>query len=255
MAYTVEEFESAKEFLRERLRNERSMSADVLRLLEVYAAYLLTSLFNGATDDDIELLIATLIDELLADCQTLAVDEHDNGDAVVVWLLGERFGDTLRGRVEKRVRTFYDEVAAVYVAGRLLGRNYDDLLAGVVANLKTPWKNEVLVEVREKIRLGELSAVRSFDEPHFGMGNPTSSLVALDRLLVYAVADAWMFWQYEDAKSRGAKGYFVVRGSSYPCEECESHTGVFFPIGDEENRPQYHAHCCCVVVYSYVEHI
>lgn len=255
MAYTVEEFESAKEFLRERLRNERSMSADVLRLLEVYAAYLLTSLFNGATDDDIELLIAALIDELLADCQTLAVDEHDNGDAVVVWLLGERFGDTLRGRVEKRVRTFYDEVAAVYVAGRLLGRGYDELLGGIVANLKTPWQHDALVEAREKIRLGELSAVRSFDEPHFGMGNPTSSLVALDRLLVYAVADAWMFWQYEDAKGRGAKGYFVVRGSSYPCDVCQSHVGIFYYITDKTHIPLYHSSCCCYIVYSYTNRL
>lgn len=49
MSYTEEELEQAKEFLRLRLANERSMSSDVERLLVMYAGYLLTALFGKAT--------------------------------------------------------------------------------------------------------------------------------------------------------------------------------------------------------------
>ncbi len=72
MSYTEEELEQAKEFLRLRLANERSMSSDVERLLVMYAGYLLTALFGKATENDIELLINDLVSQLLADVELLA---------------------------------------------------------------------------------------------------------------------------------------------------------------------------------------
>lgn len=259
-SYTPEELEAARDFLRKRLENERSMSADVERLLYVYAGYLLSALFAASSDsdmEDLELLIEDLIEQLLADCKLLAVDEReDKRDAILLYMLGERNGDTLEGRVSKRCRTFFNEVFAVYTAGKLLGLSESKLLSSVKANFEHPWQNEVLVSVREKISSGEISGdISDFEEPHFGKGIEISSMGALQTMLGFAIADAWMWWSYENALERGAKGYFVVRGSSYPCDECDSHTGIFYPIGDEDNRPQYHAHCCCCIVYSYIDRI
>lgn len=254
--YTEEELEQAKEYLRERLRNERSMDADIAQLLRVYAALLLNSLFRNASDDELEALIAQLVDEVMEDCYTLAVDEHDRRDAILLYMNGERNGDTLEGRVGNRCRTFFGEVFAVYAAGRMLGWDEKSLLSSIKANLKHPWDNEVLIAAREKIRRGELAGnIADFDEPHFGKGVEISSLGALQTITTYAVGDAWMWWGHEDALAKGAKGYFVVRGSSFPCDECDSHTNTFYPISDEDNRPQYHAHCCCAVVYSYVDRV
>ena len=255
MTYTAEELEAAKAFLRDRLRNERSMSADVERLLEMYAGYLLTALFGNASEQDIELLISDLVAELMADVELLAVDEHDRHDEVVAYMLSERHGDTLEGRVRKRVGTFYNEVFAVYLAGQVLGKGRDELLASVKKHLKDPWQSELLQEAREKQERGEVTAGYPFKEPHYGKGNPVSSLVAIDRMLCYAVADAWEWWNFRDQSEKGARGYFVVRGSSYPCEVCDSYTGTFFFITDELSRPQYHLNCCCLVVYSYVDRV
>lgn len=190
MTYTAEELEAAKAFLRDRLRNERSMSADVERLLEMYAGYLLTALFGNASEHDIELLISDLVAELMADVELLAVDEHDRRDEVVAYMLSERHGDTLEGRVRKRVGTFYNEVYAVYLAGQVLGKGRDELLASVKKHLKDPWQSELLQEAREKQERGEVTAGYPFEEPHYGKGNPISSLVAIDGMLCYAVADA-----------------------------------------------------------------
>lgn len=256
-SYTPEELEAAKDFLRKRLESERSMSADVERLLFTYAGYLLSALFSNASDEDIELLIQDLIDQLLADCELLAVDDReDKRDAILLYMLGERNGDTLEGRVNKRCHTFFNEVFAVYTAGNLVGWDENSLLSSIKANFEHPWQNEVLVAVREKISRGEIDAdIEDFEEAHYGKGVEISSLGALQTMLGYAIADAWTWWQYEDSKEKGAKGYFVVRGSSYPCTECDSHTGIFYPISDEDNRPQYHAHCCCLVVYSYIDRL
>jgi hypothetical protein len=227
------------------------MSADLLRLLELYASYLLTAMFEGNGVDDIELLIADLIERLMGDCELLAVDEHDRKDAILLYMLGERNGDTLRGRVEKRVRTFVNEVTAVFIAGKLMDMGYNKMLQSIRVNLQHPWENEILVEARKQQEKGLIDSKYNFTAPHYGQGNPVSSLTALDRMLVYAVADAWTEWKYEDSKDRGAKGFYVERGSSYPCEECDSHTNIYYDIDDEANKPQYHLNCRCLTIYVY----
>lgn len=254
--YTEQELEEAKAYLRDRLRNERSMSADVERLLELWAAYLLAALARGASKDEIESIIADLVEAILSDCETLAVDEHDRRDDILLYMNSERHGNTLEGRVRERCHTYFNEVAAVYTAGKLLGMSTDALLPVVINNMENPWENPVLKEVRKKIEKGLLSGnIKDFEKPHFGSGIRIDSVGALKAITGFSIADAWMWWGYENALARGAKGYYVVRGSSYPCDECDSHTGIFYPIRDEENRPQYHLNCCCFVVYSYVDRL
>lgn len=256
ITYTEQELEQAKAFLRDRMRNEQSMSADIERLLIAYAGYLLSALYRNASDDELEGLVLDLVAQIMADVELLAVDEHDRRDAILLYMLGERNGDTLEGRVSKRCHTFFNEVFAVYAAGKLLNLNETSLLSSIKANFKHPWQNEVLVAVREKIQRGDVTGrIEDFDEPHYGRGVEISSMGALQKMTAYAIGDAWMWWGHEDALARGAKGYFVVRGSSYPCAECDSHTGIFYTISDEDNRPQYHLNCCCIVVYSYVERV
>ena len=255
MNYTEQELEDAKAYLRLRLRNEQSMSADVLRLLELYAGYLLTALFGNASENEIEMLIQDLIEQLLSDVELLAVDDHDRRDAILLYMNSERHGDTLRGRVDKRCHTFFNEVFAVYMAGKLLNKGYNVLLNSITTNLTKPWQNEVLQEAREKIEKGEIASDFDFSEPSYGRGVEISSLGALDTLTRYAIGDAWMYWGWLDASEKGAKGYFVERGSTYPCDICQSHVGIFYKIEDEENRPPFHNHCVCFVVYSFVERL
>ena len=251
MRYTDEELAEAKAYLLQRRESEQSMSADLLRLLELYASYLLTAMLNGNGVDDIELLIADLIERLMEDCELLAVDEHDRRDSILLYMHGERNGDTLRGRVEKRVRTFVNEITAVFVAGKLMDLGYNRMLQSIRANLQHPWENDILVEARKLQEKGVIDSKYNFTTPHYGQGNPTSSLTALDNMLVYAVADAWNEWQWLDAKSNGAVGDYVERGSSYPCDVCDGHTNTYYEIIDEENKPQYHLHCMCLVIYVY----
>lgn len=255
--YTPEELEAAKDFLRKRLESEQSMSADVERLLYTYAGYLLSALFSNASDEDIELLIQDLIEQLMADCEMLAIDEReDKRDAILLYMLGERNGDTLEGRVNKRCHTFFDEVYAVYMAGKLVGWDETSLLSSIKANTEHPWDNEVLVAVREKINRGEIDAdIADFEEPHFGKGVAISSKVALDTMLTYAIADAWTWYQHEEAKEDGAFGYFVLRGSSYPCQICDDAAEVFYPINDTQHIVPLHLNCKCYIVYSYVERL
>ena len=220
-SYTQQELEQAKAFLRDRLRNEQSMSADIERLLIAYAGYFLSALYRNASDDELEGLVLDLVAQIMADAELLAVDEHDRRDAILLYMLGERNGNTLEGRVSERCHTFFNEVFAVYAAGKLLKLDEGSLLSSIKANMKHPWQNEVLVAVREKIQRGDVTGrIEDFDEPHYGRGVEISSMGALQTMTAYAIGDAWMWWGHEDALARGAKGYYVVRGSSYPCDIC-----------------------------------
>jgi hypothetical protein len=252
MNYTEEELEEAKAYLKDRLRNQRSMEKDIENLLAIYAAYLLSALFSKASDEDIQTLINSLVEQLLSDCETLAVDTHDRKDAIIAYMTGERNGDTLEGRIRKRAETFFNEVFAVYLAGTLLGKGQEVLLKSIKESLKRPWENEVLEEAREKQANGEISNEYDFVEPHYGRGNATSSLLAIERALSYAVADAWTYWQWLDKIDGGAVGYYVLRGSSFPCDLCDSHTGIFFDVNDKDSLPPYHTNCVCFAVYTKV---
>ena len=62
-----------------------------------------------------------------------------------------------------------------------------------------------------------------------------------------------MVWMKElsiENAEDGAAGYFVLRGSSYPCDTCDSMVG-FHSIDDIEGYPPYHGHCCCYVIPIY----
>lgn len=252
MNYTEEELEEAKAYLKDRLRNQRSMEKDIENLLAIYASYLLSALFSKASDEDIQTLINSLVEQLLSDCETLAVDTHDRKDAIIAYMTGERNGDTLEGRIRKRAETYFNEVFAVYLAGTLLGKGQEVLLKSIKDSLKRPWENEVLEEAREKQANGEISSEYDFEEPHYGRGNATSSLLAIERALSYAVADAWTYWQWLDKIDGGAVGYFRVRMSSFDCPLCDSLCGIFYPISDKEHMGLAHLSCCCAIVYTKV---
>ena len=59
---------------------------------------------------------------------------------------------------------------------------------------------------------------------------------------------AWMKnLEMDFEQDDGIEGFFVMRGSSYPCALCDSMVG-FHPATDSDLLPQYHAHCACIAV-------
>lgn len=248
--YTDAQVERAKDYLRRRLEDELSMSDDVERWLTIYARLLVLLIANGATQEDVDALVEDLIAILLDDCEILAVDEHeDRRDDILAFILREWKDDNLEGRITSRVRTFVDEVATVTLVGLLLGAPVARIITSVIENMRDPWKNPLLVELREKVRRGEIALPSGLDidERHYGQGVPISSLTALTDITRFAVGEGWNWYDYEENKNR-AKGYFVFRGSSYPCDECDSHVG-YHPVEDTDSLPLFHKHCCCYVVW------
>lgn len=265
--YTAEQLEEARAYLRKRIEGEVSMEKDVHDLLGSFAERLVDMLLRGASQEEIDALVEDLTTMLLDDCQTLAVDEHtDKRNLILPYIMREWKGDTLEGRLRRRVNTFVEECVAVYAAGILLGKTRNVIVTSIRSNMKEPWNNPVLVEAREKVKSGDMVLLGKmddigidnpafFEERHYGRGVPVSSMIDLQRMTRFAVGEGWMYYGFLDAREKGAVGYFVERGSNIPCDICDSHVGVFYYITDDENRPQFHLSCRCVVVYVYNERL
>lgn len=248
--YTEEQVEAAKEYLRQRIDDEASMRTDVDNLLRIFIPWLVALLVRGASQSEIDALLEELEATLIDDCEMLAIDEHDDEYDALLLFLHQRIGDkTFDERISERVHTLYDEVFTVVMIGLLLGKSERNILSTIIESMATPWQNPILVEFREKVQKGEVAVPEGVDinERHYGKGVPVSSFVALTDITVYGVSSCWSQYDYLAHKDTAA-GFYVYRGSTFPCDECDSHVG-FHTIDDVGALPLYHNHCMCYVVW------
>jgi hypothetical protein len=88
--------------------------------------------------------------------------------------------------------------------------------------------------------------------PSYGRGIPVCGADQLLRNIDNTVGLAWGFEDYDCALRSGAKGFYVYRGSSYPCDTCQQECGVFHPMEDAAfSHPPFHGNCVCYAVYVY----
>lgn len=248
--YTRSQFDDARDYLLRRLEDESSMRSDVDALLRLYIPLLVSLLVRGAPQSEIDALIEDLIANLIDDCEVLGVDEHEeHRDELLLFLHQDIGGKTLTDRIRERVRTLNDEVFTLVAVGLLLGEKESSIVTSILSSLFEPWRNPMLLTFREKVQSGEMSVPAGLDisDRHYGKGVPVSSLVALTDITVYGVSASWSMNDWLEHKD-SASGYYVLRGSSYDCEECDSHVG-YHPISDEGSLPLYHNHCKCFVVW------
>ena len=257
MNYTKDDLERAQAYLRERLEAEGLVETAISTILEECAETLVDFFLGGATQEEIDMAIESLVDSLLEWIDDIAVSDHDRTYPLLYWLHAEWNDGVLEEVLKKRAGTFHDEVAVVCAVGELLHRSKGDILASIKSSMRDPWHNPLLEEVREEVKDGSLVLPDGLDidERHYGSGVPVSSLTGLQMVGKSAVAATWVQCQYMDEKDKGAVGYFVLRGSSYDCDLCDDNVAHGFFSIDEEPPVPTHSHCCCYLIYTDVERI
>lgn len=249
--YTKDEEERAKEYVRGRIACENSMS-DALEFLVVqYAMRIAEMLHDGASQDDIDMVLEDLIDEILETCETLAVDEHkDRKDAILLYIMRSmEDGKTLRDRVRERCHTLLNELIVLVAAGYIAKVGFTALQESIKRYILKPFLNPIIEEARKLVSEGKASTDVDLSTPGFGQGVPISSFTALENITLNAIGEGWLFNDWQDARDRNAIGFIPMRGSSYPCEECDSHAGRFHSMSEE--APLYHLHCKCWIIWVY----
>lgn len=248
--YRIKDQKEALSYIRLRLESEHSMELDIDHLLESFIALYLSMLENGATKEELDAIVEMLADEMWEDVETLAVDEHeDRRSEILLFINRELKGKTLRDRIMERCRTFADEIFLIYIIGKIVGYGLDFIRKSIRDNWNKPYENPLIKEAREKQAKGEISVPTSLEEPHYGRGVTISSHDALEGICTNAIVEGWGVYDYNEHKDK-AIGFYVARGSSYPCDLCDSYVG-YHDIGDESSLPMFHNHCRCYVIWVY----
>jgi hypothetical protein len=254
---TNEMIDAAREYILNRVDAEQSYSRNIEKyldsatvvILDIMSQYKLPPMMLTFNNPMISPRIQAILDELIAEIisviDDLSVDNRkERKKDILSYVHEEKNGNTVDNLTEEYVSHFKKELEVGIVAGLILGKKKEDILKAIRNYRDNPWDNPY-VKSAQKDNKGVFAV--DFNKPHYGHGVPTASKKALERMGTYVIADAWMEDQYEQNKNKH-KWYKVDRGSSYPCDLCDSYVGIH-PISDRDAIPPYHQNCCCFVIY------
>ena len=248
----------AQDYLTRRIENEVSFGAAletalsfaVERICAVVSKYgiseeqLMNDQIPAKARREIDDIVEDLAADLAEDVLLLAKDTRDDIDWFTAFLKREfEDGWTFDTRLRGYTKSFSSQVLMAIAALQI---------AGIPSTL---WQNLIRSNLKDLynasfVRYARDRKLSYFSPIGFGRGAPHNMSVALDYLGRQVIANAWMQWDYEDNSERGAVGYYVERGSNYPCVECDGNAMRWHPIGEGLCVPT-HSHCCCVVIYVY----
>ena len=246
----------AKQYLRQRLSAELSFQNNLETLIDEYASKLVdiayqsnvppnlfTFSYNKAIRENVDKVIGEMRQLIESVTETLAVGAHGSDRKKILAYMGRDIGgDNFYGRLDSHTRKFRKEMEGVIAASILIGVSSREAKEALRKYLRAPYQNPIF---REAASLGKGRAeVLVAKGLHLGAGMSNSAFNSFNTLGKFTVADAWMRYWYDDWDSRGAIGYSVMRGSSYPCSLCDTNTGFH----TDGNLPPYHPSCCCIAI-------
>lgn len=166
--------------------------------------------------------------------------------------LGHR-NQNLRSTIYNYQWRFLYDLEAAIAAMKLAGRTEPEAITRVRSHITSIY---TMSEVQAAIRRpnNALAAfLRTAGVPHNPDGSP--NLQGVPREGYNAIINSiritndivWGHNQLQRFIDSNAEGFYVLRGSSYPCAECDDNVG-FHPINDREAMPPIHPHCCCYTV-------
>lgn len=243
---------AAKEYLIQRLDAEHAMQHRLEALMREAAERVVDILYTAnihptvASFGDLPIRVQWDIDEVVEWLkeaindyfQLYAIADHeDNSDLLLPLILGENHGMTFEERLTDYVGKYRNELLILIGAGLFLGVAKAALISSIGDNLRRPYANPLLKD--------------GIDAPlTYGRGRSNSMFNALNALTRFGIESGWMrHWEMVTA-SKGAVGWMVQRGSSYPCAPCDDNCG--FHSVDEGTGLPVHNSCCCIAVPIYL---
>lgn len=253
------EKEQARAYVRRRLENELSMErnltvyfetaitriCDVLERYNITAQALMTGDIPQAVRTQINEVISWLIADIYEATAILAVDERDD-DSLYLAMIAKEYekGGTFESRLLEYCGNFGAQITMLYAACRLLDMPSSTIPDTAKKSIGDVYNSDVVTAVRHE-------KLSYFSPMHFGKGVPSDMSKAITGLTRWTIASAWEEYDYEEAKDKGAYGYWVFRGSTYPCPTCDEAASGYWPIEDTNHHPLLHGNCMCYVVYDF----
>lgn len=230
----------------------------IARISYIYGIEPRTFQISARYNPDMFIEVAAVLDELedgildeLNDYATRCTKDKDKKQALFIWMMTLGKGNkAFKSTMEDRIRMFVRDLEAMLVAAKTARLDIAQAVNTIKNNLHTAYQMPGMKAAFKNASLYRAEFIRSRGVKHGYRGGSNSEANNIDRMVRTTLQMAWMHYHRELAEERGATGYYVLRGSLYPCELCNSKVGVH-QIDDKEGYPPFHANCVCYAVPVY----
>lgn len=271
-APTMDDVNAAKEYVLERARAEIALASKVDDILKEYAEQMIRVCYKynidpqnfsfGANDNmrrEIYALLDGLLEELLSLIEAESVPQKKKNKhygALIDWMvtLGTHNKD-LRWTTSYYISRFSKDVEALVAAMRYAKYDVNKAVLRALPILHTLYVSpEVMAAMKsgkpfiaDGIRTGGTKYDPFTHRPTVGLSKyGATNLVTMARS---TLAKTWMKSEFMEAEDDCMGGYYVFRGSSYPCSHiCDLECGWFHPMSRGMVLP-LHANCFCFAVF------
>ena len=168
----------------------------------------------------------------------------DTKELVSNYLKQEVFGKTYMQRNSEYLSDFAEDIVKLVKAGVTLRYDEKRIINAVRSSYKDPYTRSLM----SKAAKAENKAV---EIPHRGKGIYAASYENIIRNVQNTINLSWGHIEIEYGKMNNYIGYFVHRGSSYPCDECQSQVGWMHNM--KRMVVPIHANCRCFVTFARTE--
>lgn len=271
-APTQDDINAAKEYVLERSRAEIALASAVDDILKEYAEQMIRVCykynidpqnFSFGANDSMRQEIYAILDDLLEELLSLIEEDsvpqkkkNKHYGALIDWMvtLGTHNKD-LRWTTSYYISRFSKDVEALVAAMRYAKYDVNKAVLRALPMLHTLYVSpEVMAAMKsgkpfsaDGIRTGGTKYDPFTHRPTVGLSKyGATNLVTMARS---TLAKTWMKSEFMEAEDEGMGGYYVFRGSSYPCSHiCDLECGWFHPMSMGMVCP-LHANCYCFAVF------
>lgn len=269
-APSQQDIDAAKQFILQREENARMLEDKIDELLADAAEKIviicyrydvdpqklyIASGFNEQMMNEIGEVMDELEEEILALMQeyaTRSTKDRDRINALLLWMASLGRGNrNLRDTLEGYLYKFMKDLEAAIAALRFADATMADAVTKVKTNLHTIYTMPEVMAAFKNASEFAATYIQSRGVQKGGVGlsnNGSTNVTNMARLTLQMV---WMRSRRLEMEEDGAAGFYVLRGSNYPCDYCDSKVG-FHPMTDIDYFPPFHGHCCCYVVPIFI---
>lgn len=264
VAPTQSEISAAKRFVRQRTENAIHLSELIDALLQ-QAAKSITLVcykynidpekFEYAANKDMRKEVYEILDELedeifalIEEYSTNVTKDKEKKNNLWAWvlLLKSKGYDNLRSSLHGKLMQFAYDLEAQIAAQKLAGNSSVVAANRILTTLHSVYTAPEMLRAFKMRSNAEFIRKKGVHEGLRGQSaSGANNVMSFGRL----TADmAWMHERYIELKEdEEIEGFYVLRGSLYPCDLCDSKVGFHF-IDDIDSFPPFHAYCKCYIV-------
>ena len=230
-------------------------AADITQICYRYGVepkdFQLSSRYNEKMFEEVAQVLDELEDEILdyiSVYSTKCTKDNDEKKLLLLWILALGKNNMgLRKSLEQRLRVFSRDVEAMIVAAKLAKMDASKAVTTIRSYIHTAYQMPGMASAFKNASLFKAEYIRTRGVKQGNVGSSNSEANNILRFARTTLQMGWMRWLREEYDREGAIGFYVLRGSTYPCSLCDSKVG-FHTIGDVESFPPYHSSCCCWTV-------